>query len=349
MENKKIIAIESEKISAIEKIIAKIAVNIKSEICLEENRILLVATTEPGIQPRNCAEIVMRNGGNKLDGNRVITKFKACQLGNPKEREHILQVAGSIASDILQALQQNNLATATIESINKRLELNRQLGRLSLLNLFAKSPQLQNSKSFAQVLLLTRDYARFCLDEIIIYLSSEFSPLNVENTKKTIAEYEKELFRLDASLNRAYAMINRLRNEFEEQAEEIRLEEAVNIISKLNSAQYGYILDLLVINQNGLKALRQEKVNLPLEINGMPILIRKLLQFVEDCGITAITEVGKIKFVTATDIENCNYDYEGTAFQNETEVKKVEVFSAGWQIKNKAIIISNPKIREVEE
>lgn len=45
-------AIESEKISAIEKIIAKIAVNIKSEICLEENRILLVATTEPGIQPR---------------------------------------------------------------------------------------------------------------------------------------------------------------------------------------------------------------------------------------------------------------------------------------------------------
>jgi hypothetical protein len=113
----------------------------------------------------------------------------------------------------------------------------------------------------------------------------------------------------------------------------------------LNSEKYGFILDGLFSARAGLDELKKQNYTLPVQINGLTILIRRLIQFIRDSGISPIMAIGSIMIVESSEIEN--FIYEGTPFINEKEKKQVEVISPGWSFKDKGIQLSSPIIREV--
>ena len=94
------------------------------------------------------------------------------------------------------------------------------------------------------------------------------------------------------------------------------------------------------------KTLRKNNYELPIEINGLLIMVKKLIQFVRDSHIEPMMKINSIREVIASDVEFCNY--EGTPFNTPEEKKTVKVVSPGWIYKDKELQISRPKVKEEE-
>ena len=139
-------------------------------------------------------------------------------------------------------------------------------------------------------------------------------------------------------------MLQELQDEFDDQIEASKSKELAEFFSKLNSEKYGYILDELLVVRKGIDELRKQNYELPVEINGLLIMVKKLIQFVRDSHIEPIMKVNSVREVKATDVEFCNY--EGSPFIAAEDTKKVKVISSGWIYKDKELQISRPKVKE---
>jgi len=139
-------------------------------------------------------------------------------------------------------------------------------------------------------------------------------------------------------------MLQDLQDEFEEQLEAGKIKELADFFAMLNSEKYGCILDELLVVRKGVDALRKSNYELPIEINGLLIMVKKLVQFVRDSHIEPMMKIDSIREVSATDIEFCNY--EGSPFDSD-KTKRVKVISPGWIYKDKDLQISRPKVKEV--
>lgn len=164
--------------------------------------------------------------------------------------------------------------------------------------------------------------------------------------QRIIEELEDQLAFQKAKLKRAEDMLNDLQEEFDKLLEESKDVEKVKFFSQLNSKKYGNILDQLVKNNNGVNKLRREKVELPLELNGVLIIFKNMLKFIKYSEIEPMLKPGMIKEVSCKDIDT--YEYEGSPFADE-ESKKVKVVSPGWIYKKENIQIARPIIQEVME
>ena len=135
-----------------------------------------------------------------------------------------------------------------------------------------------------------------------------------------------------------------MQDEFAQQLEAGKIKELADFFAKLNSEKYGCILDELLVVKKGVDELRKNNFELPIEINGLLIMVKKLIQFVRDSHIEPVMKIQSVREVTAADVGFCNY--EGTAFASPGEKKKVRVISPGWVYKDKELQISRPKVKE---
>jgi hypothetical protein len=163
----------------------------------------------------------------------------------------------------------------------------------------------------------------------------------------TLEQAVRKISSLEDELERTNNMLSDLQNEFSEQLAESKIKELTDFFAKLNSEKYGCILDQLLELQKGVNELRKNGFEVPLEINGILIVIKKLIQFIKDSHISPIMKPDSEKAVKASDIEFC--DYIGTPFSSETEVKKVRTLSPGWIFREKEIQISRPRVEEVNK
>ena len=166
----------------------------------------------------------------------------------------------------------------------------------------------------------------------------------VNGRRRFDKDAERQIEKLEEQLERKEEMLKDLQDEFEEQLEESKNLERMKFFSNLNSEKYGRILDELIQNQKGVNKLRRENAEIPIELNGILIIFKKLVQFIRDNEIEPILKAGTIKEVTANEINHFNY--EGTPFEGN-EQKKVQVVSPGWVYKKNDIQIARPIVKEV--
>ena len=299
----------------------------------EENMILVLCCQSPDAQPRVIAEQynALIKDGNKT-GNDIIRLFRACKLDRISERIELLKRSNHNAQKILNAMNQNDLST--LQSVKNDLDRHVQAKRLTLLALASALESELINRAYDSLLRMNRDFSSECLDTIFEYLmEGQSAP-------------PKEIYRLTSALNRANNLVARLQDSYEEQMIEIRADESIRMISMLNSEKYGYILDLLLSAQHGFRQLRK-KGPIPFEIKSIQSLTRRLMEFVEDCGIVQILEIGERMSVQAGELDG--YSYEGTPFTGPDEIKRVEVISPGWSVPEKDIVISYPRVKEITE
>lgn len=314
----------------------------------EENMVLVLCCQFPDAQPRVIAEQynALVKGGNKT-GHDVIRVFRACKLDRISERIDLLKRSARYAQSILTALEQGDMSVLQ----NVRNDLNRhiQAKRLTLLALATIIKSELADHVYDALLRMNRDFSNECLDTIFDYLMESQNALpgkTDRHARLTTEDYEKEIYRLTSALNRANNLVARLQDSYEEQIIEIRAEESIRMISMLNSEKYGYILDLLFSAQDGFRQLRK-KGSIPFEIKSLQSLTRRLMEFVEDCGIVQMFEIGERMTVQASELDG--YSYDGTPFTGPDESKRVEVVSPGWNVPGKDIVISYPRVKEITE
>lgn len=306
----------------------------------EENRLLMLYLEDTTAHPRQVADAyTMRYGKYKdqdIIGIDVIRVFRACRMRNIKEREKIADQANACASSLLRAL-----AGSTVDA--KQLHIpseHSQFKRLMLLSLLNQSTPLAHSPAAAHILFMNKDFAATAIDYLLDLVRPEQQELSLSKPETQDSE-------LQAALARTQKLLHDMQESFDAQLEESRLEAEEDFISKLNSAEYGYILDQMAAASEGFRNMRANHVRVPVEIRSMQTLVRRLSEFIEDCGVTEIAECGTRVNITAEQVGE--YLYEGTPFCNNTEKKLVEIISPGWEIKERSIIIAQPRIREIKE
>ncbi|MBQ4418070.1 MAG: hypothetical protein II870_00420, partial [Synergistaceae bacterium] len=161
------------------------------------------------------------------------------------------------------------------------------------------------------------------------------------------AQDAHKIKQLSSALERANMAMKDLQDEFEERLEEEKAASLTEFFARLNSEQYGCILDELLNVHKGIRALNKQGVELPVEISGLFILIIKLAQFVRDSHIEPIMKVNEVRKIKAEDLLSCEYD--GTPFKNNQDEKTVKVLSSGWVYKgDNEIQIARAKLKEVK-
>ena len=171
---------------------------------------------------------------------------------------------------------------------------------------------------------------------------------DIKDDKENInAQDAHKIKQLSSALERANMAMKDLQDEFEERLEEEKAASLTEFFARLNSEQYGCILDELLNVHKGIRALNKQGVELPVEISGLFILIIKLAQFVRDSHIEPIMKVNEVRKIKAEDLLSCEYD--GTPFKNNQDEKTVKVLSSGWVYKgDNEIQIARAKLKEVK-
>ncbi|MDE7244666.1 MAG: hypothetical protein K2O18_11935, partial [Oscillospiraceae bacterium] len=275
-----------------------------------------------------------------------IRVFLQCKLDNVPYRISLLKESKETAKTIYKAIDKNDFSQ--IDALRPFLDRHVQKRRVILLALAARWKPVLSAGAYQSMMKMNKDFAGECLDTVLDLLALRGRAAGPGSGSKTpTAEaYEEEIYRLNASLNRANNLVTRLQDSYEEQMLEIRAEEEARIITMLNSEKYGYILDLLLTAQDGIRQLRK-KGPIPFEIKGVQSLVRRLQEFVEDCGVTPMLEMGEELSVLAKEIDGFYYD--GAPFKSSDELKNVVVISPGWEISEKKIVISYPRVKEILE
>ena len=223
--------------------------------------------------------------------------------------------------------------------------------------IYRKNPKLDIYHDIDNLYMLGNTFSKYYFYDIVDVISEVYGfPQSHENKKKVQTakpekqmSYEQALKRigqLEDRLERTNTMLSDLQDEFAQQLEAGKIKELADFFAKLISEKYGCILDELLAVKKGVDELRKNNFELPIEINGLLIMVKKLIQFVRDSHIEPIMKINAIKDVVAADVEFCNYD--GTPFAGPDEIKKVRVVSPGWIYKDKEIQISRPKVKEEE-
>lgn len=339
-------------------------INDYNEVIVLENRIFSVLVHETGMEPTNCAKELNRRFGYNMNSTDVITAFRRCRIANPIERKELMDWALELAEYYAEAIQGNKEAFDKFEKKRhtpalKNGKKHDSQDRVIVMILYEKYPEIDKYGDIEGVHSFGYGAGRYVLYDLADVITEVYGFEQYREPKKsqinekvhkeqtmTLTQALSRVEHLENTLERTNNMFQDLQEEFDEQLEESKIKELTDFFAMLNSEKYGCILDELLNVNKGVNQLRKSGYELPLEINGLLIMIKKLIQFVRDNHIDPIMKINSIQEVTAKDIEFCNY--EGNPFTSESEKKKVRVVSPGWIYKDKEIQISRPRVKEEE-
>ena len=335
---------------------------IKEEI-VAESRLFALLCKNAGMEPTKCAVTLNDKYGYDFTGDQIIQMFRRRRMANPVERKALIQWAGDVADLFAKAITGNKDAFEKYEKRRKEPALSNgkkhdSQERLAVLMIYEKYPEIDSFGDVSSVHFLGNTLAKYLFYDICDAVCEVYGFPRHKDTKKksqnekpkkqmTLEQALRRIEKLENTLDRTNTMLEDLEDEFAEQLEASKAKELADFFAKLNSERYGCILDELLVVRKGVDELRKSNYELPIEINGLLIMVKKLIQFVRDSHIEPMMKINSVKDVTASDVEFCNY--EGTPFVNPQEMKKVKVVSPGWIYRDKELQISRPKVKEIEE
>ena len=333
--------------------------NVKEEIVME-NQIFSLICNDHDMGPTGCARVLHEKYGYDLTGDQVVAVFRSRRMANPHERRELLEWAQELAGYFEKAIAGDRDGFDRFEKLRKEPCLKNgkkhdSQERIAAIMIYEKHPEIDLFDDSDSLRFLGNTLARYFFYDMAdavayVYGFPQFhgekkkTQSNTEKKKMTHEQALQRVQHLELALDRANIMLQDLQDEFEEQLESSKIRELADFFVRLNSEKYGCILDELLVVRKGVDKLRKSDYQLPMEIDGLLIMVKKLIQFVRDSHIEPVMKIQAVQEVTAADVEFCSY--EGTAFASPKERKRVRVISPGWVYKDKELQISRPKVKE---
>ena len=323
------------------------------------SRIIEELIVKPTIEPRDCAYILNEKYHYHLSGNDVIRLYKGRCLGNPKERAAVISWGKELEAFFEGAMYGDK---NSFEKFNEGRKVNiiRSIeGRQNpqnyvLLNMILIDfPEININNDARKVKNLSVVPCKYLFFDLIDIIAQNYGfetfkkkqhKQEVEK-KLSVEQLKRKVDFLENKLERTLLMMKELEDNFADQLADTKAQELTQFFANLNSEKYGFILDELLFLRKGVNELRHANYEVPSELNGVFIMITKLIQFIRDSHINPMMKMDSTLSVKASDIESCNY--EGTPFCSKDEVKQVRVISPGWIYSDKEIQISTPHVKEI--
>ena len=326
-----------------------------AENVLLTNRLMAVLCGDYDLSLAECANRLNRLYGYHLAWEDVLEVFRQCRLSHPLSRQELLLWSEQVADRFAEALRGDKKAFVEFERLRRQPALyqgrhHEMQERLAAVMIYQRCPEMNRRGDWERLQYLNNVVAKYYFFDLIDAVA-EGHQYPQQRGKKggsrprlSQEAANKRIEQLERSLTRSNDMLVELQKEFEQQLEMSRTKELVEFFAQLNSEKYGCLLDELLALNHGAELLRKGDYQLPVEIGGLLIMVRKLIQFVRDNHISPMLKTGSLLTVTASDVEF--WQYEGAPFADAAETKTVRVISPGWVYQDKAVQIWRPKVRE---
>lgn len=331
-----------------------------NEAIAMENKLFLILCEDHSCTPVDAAQRLHKRFGIEMSADDVIQMFRKQIMANPKEREQLFDWAEKVTVLFAKAIQGDRASYDQFQKKRKEAAVSKSRRhkaqeRILVLMLYQRFPKFDVYKDMEMIQLLGNTLAKYLFYDMCdavgivygfpIYKEKKAQEKKSENQKPmTKEEAVAYISQLEGMLERSNAMLQELQNEFDEQLADSKIKELTDFFVRLNSEQYGCILDELLRIRKGVDRLSKEKCELPMEINGLLIMVKQLIHFVRDSHIEPVLKINAIREVTASDIQY--YSYEGSPFISPEERKQVRVVSPGWIFMDKQVQISRPRVKE---
>lgn len=329
---------------------------ISDDIVLE-NMVLRLLVENSSFSPGACSDILREKYYMNCRIDDAIRIFRDYQINSADKRAHVLHHVEELVAKLEKALQGDLNSLKDFKASFKEMLTDERVRRpercsnLVLAMLFKQIPELDVENDRERALnfgCTVCKYVIWDLEDAIKAAYREHSDRKAASkTVVSIEEYEKLLARVE-EMERAWKqtdmLLSDLQKEFDERLEAVKLQEMTEFFGKLNSERYGCILDELLGIRKGMEAIRKSGYELPLEINGLLIMVKKLIQFIRDNHINPMIRPDSVHNVKVADVEY--WEYEGSPFMDADEEKTVRVISPGWIYSDKDVQISRPKVKE---
>lgn len=331
---------------------------IQSEEIEKGNWLIYEICKNKKLGPYQYANKMQAEHGYDMTGQDVIDIFQRMHLSNPEKRIEILTWAEELATYLKEALETRSHSSYDKFLAMRKKEVGainggrlRSQERIAAWMIFVKIDELDKYNDIKKLAMLGNTYAKYFLydltDVLAEYCGAQIHIKKADTMKLSIEQEKRKVAQLENMLHRTNMMLNDLQEEFEERLEESKAREMADFFTKLNSEKYGCILDELLSIRKGVNSLKRSHFELPPEISGLLIMTQQLTQFVRDNSINPIMRLNQELDVRFKDIEA--YDYEGTPFLDNDEVKHVRVVAPGWIYAEKDLQIARPRLKEVIE
>lgn len=333
-----------------------------SDDIVRENMVLQLLCRKNKLSPAACAEEMFEHFGYGCTVEDMITVYRDYRINTSEKRLEVFTRAMELASLLekamhggMQALEEYRegfKAFLNYEHVRRP----QRYSRIVLASVFFAIPELQYEDDQDAVLNLGDTLSKYLLYDLADAISAAYKGAGRVQSgyrqQAPVARVEHErvlqkLAQLESALEQSNMLLEDLQNEFDERLEAVKVQEMSEFFGKLNSDRYGCILDELLTLRKGVELMRKNGYDLPLELNGLLIMVKKLVQFLRDNHIDPMLRPDSVRSVRAGDVEFWNY--EGTPFIDGEEQKQVRVISPGWIYSEKQVQISRPKVKEVEQ
>lgn len=331
---------------------------ISNDIVLE-NMLLQVLCANIRLSPAACAERIFNKYAFSCSVDDIIRIYRDYKINTLERRTEVFEGATALAVLLEKSINGSKQSLELYYGAYKKFmeKKHERNNRIILTMVLQNIPELLQEDDRELILNLGNTMCKYLLYDIEHAISAAygFNGYSSESSKK-LAEKPQQLDQkdllqklasLESALEQSNLLLSDLQNEFDERLEVVKLQEMSDFFGRLNSDKYGCILDELLELRRGIDVIKKSGYSLPLEINGLLIMVRKLVQFVRDSHIDPILKPNSVRCVKAADVEFWNYD--GSAFTNSDEEKQVMVISPGWIYTEKQVQISRPKVKEVIE
>lgn len=307
------------------------------------SRILQILCTDKRLSAEDCAAAYRERFNLNASRDDVNYAFRRCGINSPDSRMEIFQWAEVAVPAFVKALEsRSNDDFKSYMKLQDRCSNFDFKSKIFCLMLYTKHPEIDANADYRNFEKFGAAKAKQVRRDIEDFVRN-VCRIQPRETRRLDAS-ERKIEELENALKQNEILLKDLQDEFDKRLEENHQEEMIEFFSRLNSNQYGCILDEIMSLRSEIKRLRKENVQLPPEIGGLFILVDNLARFVRDNEINPLMKLGTVHELKSGEIGACEYD--GTAYASASEVKRVRVISPGWYYKDRNIQIARPRLKE---
>lgn len=317
-----------------------------------ESRVLKLLCEDRALSVEECAEKYRERYKQFVGNENINGVLRRCSISDTSDRKKFFAWVENVVEAFVKAL--NTRSSDDFENYRKAqkgYDHNDFKSKVFCLMLYVKHPELDAKGDFRELEKLGSTLSKFLRFDMQDFLRNVCRS-QPQDKKKTAPETAsaRKIEELENALKQSEMELKDLQDEFEKRLEENHQEEMIEFFSRLNSNQYGCILDEMMSAYVGICKLRRAKAQPPIEISGLFRVIENLVNFVKANEINPIMKLGEIKSWKAGDFNANGCEYvSDTPYSSAKEEKRVKVISPGWYYKDKNIQISRPRLKECGE
>ena len=315
------------------------------------NRVLQLLCADKhlrSLRADDCAAFYNERYHTAVSGGDVNYAFRRCGINSPESRQEIFRWAEMAIPAFIKALESRKSEDFdNYLNIQKRCNKFDYKSNIFCLMLYVRHPEIDVGGDFRSFEKFGSTYAKWVRIDIEDYVRNI---CRTQQGSRRGSESDRKIEELENALRQREMELKDLQEEFDKRLEGNHQEEMLEFFSRLNSDKYGCILDEMMNAYSGIRKLRKDKVQLPLEITGLFRLVENFARFVRDNEINPIMKLGSVQEWRESDFNKDSSEYvSGSPYTSADEVKRVKVISPGWFYKDRDIQIARPRLKECGE